>query len=164
MRTTGLVAAALAALAGCNGDIYLRDGVTDGDTFYLAEWALHDDDPVVQSWVSYSLMRSACQLMLGGDNPARATSFECELKAREHLLDTWKEIGAAADDRYLDTLAGVQAAGYLEEYVWHFLGRRSWEPPAGLALAPFDDWRRRHLRGHVPETRWIGSWGYARGL
>ena len=76
---------ALAALAACNGEIYVRDGVTDGDTFFLAERAMADGDPAYQSWVRYSLARSACQLQLGGDNPARQSSFECELSARRML-------------------------------------------------------------------------------
>ena len=64
-------------LAGCNGEIYVRDGVTDGDTFYLAERALADSDPVLQTWVSYSLARSASQLQIGGDNPARTSLLIC---------------------------------------------------------------------------------------
>ena len=71
-----LLALALVA-AGCDGSIYIRDGVTDGDTFYLAERALTDADPALQSWVSYSLVRSTCQLQSDSPNPARATSFAC---------------------------------------------------------------------------------------
>ena len=59
------LAISLCALLGaCNSDIYVRDGVTDGDTFYLAQEAMHDPDPALQSWVSYSLMKCACQLEL----------------------------------------------------------------------------------------------------
>jgi len=50
------------AVASCSAEVYLRDGVTDGDTFYLAERALTDTDPALQSWVSYSLGRSVCQI------------------------------------------------------------------------------------------------------
>ncbi len=46
------------AVASCSAEVYLRDGVTDGDTFYVAERALTDADPALQSWVSYSLGRS----------------------------------------------------------------------------------------------------------
>ncbi|HET6629778.1 MAG TPA: hypothetical protein VFG91_08375 [Woeseiaceae bacterium] len=149
-------------LGACDGEIYLRDGVTDGDTFYLAERALHDSDPVLQSWVRYSLARSVCQLKLGGDNPARATSFDCELTAREHLLDTWAEQrDAAGAGGYLDQLRGVQAAGYLEEYVWHYLRKPSWQPPSGLDMEEFASWSRKHLREHEPQTRLTGWWGYA---
>ncbi|HZD52041.1 MAG TPA: hypothetical protein VE175_03270 [Woeseiaceae bacterium] len=154
-----LVAVAL-VLGACNGEIYLRDGVTDGDTFYLSQRALRDPDPVLQSWVSYSLTKSACQLRIGGDNPARATSFECELAGREHLLETWSELGAASADDYLDRLQQVRDAGYLDEYVWEFLRRSSWMEPAGLDLASFAGWRREHLRRHEPRTRLIGYWGY----
>jgi hypothetical protein len=54
-------------LVACNSEIYTRDGVTDGDSFYLAPQAFQDDDPVLQSWVAYSLMKSACQLDIGGE-------------------------------------------------------------------------------------------------
>lgn len=156
-----------AALGGCNGEVYLRDGVTDGDTFYLAERALSDPDPVLQSWVRYSLTRSTCQLQIGGHNPARATSFRCELTARQHLLAAWAEHRLADPrlaDAYLDSLSAVAQAGFLEEYVSHYHGRSSWQVPGDLDARGFGDWRRRHLRRHDPETRLIGSWNYARNV
>lgn len=156
-----LAACATAVLAGCNGEVYLRDGVTDGDTFYLAERALHDPDPVLQSWVSYSLTRSTCQLTIGGDNPARATSFDCELAAREHLVETWREDRDPSGDRYLDALGRVADAGLLPDYVWHYFRRSGWRAPPGLDPERFGRWRREHLAGHEPETRWVGAWGYA---
>jgi hypothetical protein len=155
----------MALVAGaCNGEIYVRDGVTDGDTFFLAERALLDPDPVLQSWVSYSLTRSACQLQSGSDNPSRSTSFECELTAREHLLESWSERRARSPsaDRYLDLLLFVQQAGHLDEYVWWYFHERSWRLPAHLETGRFDEWRQRHLGRHEPQTRLIGSWGYAR--
>lgn len=153
--------------AGCNGEIYVRDGVTDGDTFYLAERALSDFDPALQSWVSYSLTRSACQLAIGGDNPARNTSFDCELVARRHLVETWEEQRArraGSEDDYLDQLAQVQEAGFLPEYVAHYLKRREWRLPADLDRQSFSGWRRQHLDGHRPLTRLVGSWNYARNV
>ncbi|MDH3835039.1 MAG: hypothetical protein OES34_12915, partial [Nitrosopumilus sp.] len=69
---------ALVLITGCNKEIYVRDGVTDGDTFYLAPVASVDTDPALQSWVAYSLAKSVCQLELGGDNPARQSSYDCE--------------------------------------------------------------------------------------
>lgn len=163
-RAVNLVVLTLAC-AACDGSIYLRDGVTDGDTFYLAERALHDPDPVLQSWVSYSLTKSACQLRGGGQNPARATSFECELKAREHLVETWSELqtgGAAPQNRYLDELRRVARAGYLDEYVWQYLKKSSWQAPVDMDAQQFSLWRRQYLPEHDPETRLIGSWGYRR--
>jgi len=164
IRTSIAIALLVAtALPVQGGEVYLRDGVTDGDTFYLSNVALTDDSPALQSWVSYSLTRSACQLQIGGDNPARASSFECELTARRHLLQTWREQGQekAADDAYLDTLLLVEQAGFLDEYVAHYLGRKTWVLPDDLQTGAFDAWRRQYLRGHKPQTRLIGSWNYA---
>lgn len=163
-RLTPLVLLAALVLAACDGRIYVRDGVTDGDTFYLPPHALTDGDADLQSWVAYSLDRSTCQLMMGGDNPARNHSWECELGAREILVETWLEQARLKDaqDAYLDELARVSSAGFLEEYVWHYHARDEWRRPANLQLAAFDEWRRDRLAGHRPETRIVGSWNYAR--
>lgn len=153
----------LLAATACNNEIYVRDGVTDGDTFYLAPVALVDDDPALQSWVAYSLMRSTCQLEIGGANPARSTSFDCEYRARETLVDTWDErqlADPAPEDAYLDALRRVDEAGYLEEYVVHYFRREAWSVPADLDLRGFERWRRDVLPRHRPETRLVGSWGY----
>ena len=152
-----------ALLAGCNPTIYVRDGVTDGDTFYLAPRAFTESDAVMRSWVTYSLMRSACQLKVGGEIPSRVSTYDCELNAREYLVAEWMEnrvSGEPREDPYLDTLVSVSDAGFLEEYVVHYLGKESWQIPAGVEMVPFGEWRRARLRGHAPETRWIGSWGY----
>ena len=153
----------LVVLAGCNNDIYVRDGVTDGDTFFLAPIAMVDTDPALQSWVAYSLTRSVCQLELGGENPARASSFDCEFRARDVLADAWAEHRAdnrAISDDYLDALLAVRAAGYLREYTAHYFRRDDWREPVEANVKAFDDWRREHLRGHRPQTRIVGSWGY----
>ncbi len=155
------------AIAGCSGEVYLRDGVTDGDTFYLAKRALTDTDPVLQSWVTYSLGRSACQLQIGGENPARESSFECEMTARRLLLDTWLEQQAENPDlrdTYLDELSSVHKAGYLDEYVARNFKKRHWEISDDLDTSGFRKWQRRKLPGHKPQTRIIGSWNYAKNV
>ena len=151
------------ALAGCNPSIYVRDGVTDGDTFYLAPQAFTSGDPVVASWVRFSLMRSACKLEVGGEIPSRVSTFDCEVNARSHLVDAWQEARVrdeAAEDVYLDALLAVRNAGFLNEYVVQYFSRPSWDVPLALDNAGFDDYRRTHLRSHRPVTRLIGSWGY----
>ena len=153
----------LVVLAGCNNDIYVRDGVTDGDTFFLAPVAMVNSDPALQSWVAYSLTRSVCQLELGGENPARASSFDCEMSARDVLADAWAEHCAenpAISDDYLDALLAVRAAGLLREYTVHYFWRGDWQEPGDVDLNAFNEWRRKHLRGHRPQTRIVGSWGY----
>lgn len=155
------------AITGCSGEVYLHDGVTDGDTFYLAKRATSDSDPVLQSWVSYSLGRSVCQLQIGGENPARESSFDCEMTSRRLLLDTWHEKQAENPDlrdAYLDELSSVQNAGFLDEYVVRHFGKRHWELPDDLDVAAFNKWRRTNLPGHKAQMRIIGSWNYAKNV
>ncbi len=150
-------------LAACNSEIYTRDGVTDGDAFYLAPRAHQSDDAALQSWVAYSLMKSACQLDIGGDIPSRASNYSCEFTARKHLVETWDEQRrehAHATDPYLDDLLAVREAGYLDEYTVHYFGRPHWQVPAEVRVDEFRRWQREHLRRHRPQTRLIGSWGY----
>ncbi len=152
-------------LSACNNGIYTRDGVTDGDAFYLAPGAFANDDPAYQSWVAYSLMKSTCQLELGGSNPARASSFDCEFTARRHLIDAWEEKtvkNQLITDEYLNTLGEVRLAGFLAEYTSHYFGRGDWQLPEGLRRDEFREWRRQNLRDHRPQTRITGSWNYHR--
>ena len=161
MRILGILC--LVALAACNGEIYTRDGVTDGDSFYLAPRAWQDDDPALQSWVAYSLVKSACQLEVGGPIPARVSDYGCEFTARQHLVETWEQQRAehaGATDDYLDQLLMVRDAGYLDEYTVRYFGRSDWQVPAEVDVDGFRRWQREHLRRHKPETRIIGSWGY----
>lgn len=156
--------AALVLVTGCSHDIYLRDGVNDGDTFSLAAIALIDDSPVLQSWVAYSLTRSTCQLQIGGRNPARANSYGCEFTARMHLLEAWEEKRQrlpGLEDRYLDQLLAVRDAGFLDEYTVYFLAADGWQVPAEVDVAAFRQWRRLHLRRHRPVTRIVGYWTFS---
>lgn len=164
MKPLLLVMPTLLLGVACNGEIYLQDGVTDGDTFYLAERALTDNDPVLQSWVSYSLALSTCQLAIGGDNPARASSFDCELLARRHLAEAWQDGRQHRSDDYLDALVMVVEAGWLPEYVATNFARRHWVLPADANLRGYRDFAHAQLRGHRPVTRLIGSWNYARNV
>jgi hypothetical protein len=161
MRFPGLLL--LLPLVAGGSEIYTRDGVTDGDTFYLSPSAFTNNDPAFQSWVTYSLMRSTCQLEIGGKNPARASSFDCEYKSRHHLVNAWlekKQQNQQITDDYLDLLAQVQNAGFLGEYTARFLGKKHWQLPEGLRVAEFHAWRKVNLRRHRPQTRIIGSWNY----
>jgi hypothetical protein len=147
------------------GEIYTRDGVTDGDTFYLTPSALSNNDPAFQSWVAYSLMKSTCQLKIGGENPARANSFECEFTARKHLVNAWQEWlqqDQEIADEYLDALITVQEAGFLAEYTARFFGKKHWRLPEGLRAAEFQTWRKTNLHRHRARTRITGSWNYNR--
>lgn len=153
----------LLPLVASGGEVFTRDGVTDGDTFYLAPRAWADDDPALQSWVAYSLMKSTCQLEIGGENPARNSDYGCEFTARQHLLDTWENQRAEHDDAadpYLDDLLRVREAGFLDEYTVYYFGRKHWQVPAEVNVDDFRQWQRTNLRRHKPQTRLIGSWNY----
>jgi len=158
-----LVLLALLPPLALGSEIFTRDGVTDGDTFYLAPRAHTDDDPVLQSWVTYSLMKSACQLEIGGENPARNSDYGCEFTARRYLVEAWEaqraEHAGAADD-YLNDLLRVRDAGFLDEYTVHYFGKKHWQVPAEVEDEKFRAWRRQNLRKHKPQTRIIGSWNY----
>lgn len=153
----------LLPLVALGSEIFTRDGVTDGDTFYLAPQAHSDDDPVLQSWVAYSLMKSTCQLDIGGKNPARNSDYGCEFMARQHLLEAWdtqRDEHADAADHYLDDLLRVREAGFLDEYVVRYFGQDHWQVPVEVKVAEFRTWQRQNLPGHSPVTRIIGSWNY----
>lgn len=150
-------------LTACNSEIYTRDGVTDGDSFYLAPRAFEDDDPVLQSWVAYSLMKSTCQLDVGDEIPSRASDFHCERMARQHLVDTWEQQRLehrGVRDPYLDSLINVRDAGFLDEYTVRYFGRSDWRVPTALRIDEFRRWQRENIPQHRPVTRLIGSWGY----
>ena len=158
-----LLLTGLLTLAACNTSVYTKDGVTDGDTFYLAPRAWADDDPALQSWVAYSLVKSACLLEIGGENPARNRNYGCELTAREHLLDTWesqREEHRNASDPYLDALLRVRRAGFLDEYTVYYFGQAEWDVPAEVRVDDFRRWQRGNLGRHKPQTQLIGSWNY----
>lgn len=146
-----------------SSDIFTRDGVTDGDGFYLPPGAILNNDPAYQSWVTYSLIKSTCQLKIGGNNPARASSFECEYKSRLQLVNAWeakKQLNAHVADNYLDALSDVRHAGYLAEYTVHHFKRTNWIIPQGLRRNEFRVWANEHLKRHKPQTNIIGSWNY----
>jgi hypothetical protein len=158
-----LTVLALLPLAALGSEVFTHDGVTDGDTFYLATQAYSDDDPVLQSWVTYSLMKSACQLEIGGDNPARNSDYGCEFTARRHLVESWEAQRAeheGAADQYLDDLLRVREAGFLDEYTVHYFGKDHWQVPAEVRVDDFRAWQRKNLRKHKPQMRIIGSWNY----
>jgi hypothetical protein len=113
--------------------------------------------------VTYSLVKSTCQLEVGGDNPARNSDYGCELTAREHLLDTWdsqRDEHRDASDPYLDSLLQVRNAGFLDEYTVHYFGRADWHVPAEVQVGDFRRWQKGNLPRHKPQTRTIGSWNY----
>ncbi|MEO1580640.1 MAG: hypothetical protein AAFR91_02280 [Pseudomonadota bacterium] len=160
-------------VAACDGRVYVRDGVTDGNRFSLPTTLTENPDPVTQAWAAYSLARSVCQLEMGGENPARNSSLDCEVSARQALAERWNELRAdralagmeilaTRESMYLDTLAKMHAADVLEGYSWRYLRKRHWADASPEAQSAFEQWRELHLETrHKPRTRIVGSWGFA---
>ncbi|MEL7022577.1 MAG: hypothetical protein AAGL69_02455 [Pseudomonadota bacterium] len=170
---TLLITFVLISMTACDRRIYVKDGVTDGDRFSLPTILDDSGDPTVHAWAAYSLARSVCQLEIGGENPARNSSFQCELAAREALVERWNELeadrritgeatreGPSVD--YLNLMSAIYAMGVLDGYVWRYLAQPDWKAPESPAVARFDAWAKDHLpRNHRAETRIVGSWGFA---
>ncbi len=116
---------------------------------------LEHEDESVGAWLGYAAFRTKWR----EDHPELAAvagpeppGFEEEAQAREYLLELWNRIDGS-DDRYLEALTLVHEAGYLREYVHHYLVRHpDWvdDPPA--RLAEFHRWRARNLASHEAIT------------
>lgn len=81
--------------------------------------------------------------------------FAAELAARSAALREYQARPAALrNSNYFEALARVDAAGFLDEYVWHFLRNESLDhtPSANLELAAFEQFRQRELASHVVLT------------
>jgi hypothetical protein len=81
--------------------------------------------------------------------------FAAELAARQAALREYRmRTTAAQTSSYFNQLARVEAAGFLDEYVWHFLRNEGWDlaPPAGLELDAFEPFRQRELATHVAQS------------
>lgn len=163
-NSMALVCLSLLALnTACDTNVYLRDGLTDGDVYFLPATAHLSTDPALHSWVTYSLGESTCKLGVGGDNPARNSSFECEVSARHLLVQSWSQQvqdRPQLQDRYLDELTQIEQAGFLREYVWDNFRERSWQRPDDLRSQEFREWKLGNLDNHRPYTRRIGWWAY----
>lgn len=110
-------------------------------------------------WAAYLYTRAALvaarasqvSLALG----PHTASFDEEVRGRLMAVSLYRQMhrkNPAFHSAYFAALSRVQAAGFLREYVWHYLRNPSWQRPDGLKLAAFAAWRAAHLRHHVPQT------------
>lgn len=117
------------------------------------------EDPVEASvWFTYAaeLLRVSRETENGlppcggAVEPRHAT----ELAARRAALRDFRAREAALrTSEYFTTLARVEDAGFLEEYVWHYLRNPAEHvTPAGLDMNGFENFRLRELDGHAPKT------------
>jgi len=81
--------------------------------------------------------------------------YGTELAARRSALREYlRRDPANRTSDYFNALARIDAAGFLEEYVWYYLRNPEVDttPPAELALDDFEKFRARELTAHQVET------------
>jgi hypothetical protein len=81
--------------------------------------------------------------------------FAAELAARRAALREYlARVDTERTSSYFDALARVDAAGFLDEYVWYYLRdpHRDVLPPTELAMDAFDTYRERELATHVVQS------------
>jgi len=117
------------------------------------------DTASVASWLAYAIeltrfsgehpdMRPPC----GGQ---LVPEFVAELAARQAALREYRLRPAGErTSNYFNELDRVDAAGFLDEYVWHYLrkDRRDSTSPPDLALEAFGQFRERELAAHVVQS------------
>jgi hypothetical protein len=81
--------------------------------------------------------------------------FELEVAARQAALREYRARPAnGRRSSYFDTLARVDAAGLLDEYVWSYLHKDAWgaSPPHEMSMASFEEFRARELGAHAAQS------------
>jgi hypothetical protein len=77
--------------------------------------------------------------------------YDREVFARAEAATIWKQLREKGDvkaDKDLDALWAVNAAGFMPEYVWLYLKRRSFQNPGNLRLDAFRAWAKAYLPQH----------------
>jgi hypothetical protein len=81
--------------------------------------------------------------------------FELEIEGRRAALREYRARPVhGRRSSYFNALARVEDAGFLEEYVWHYLHRDAWgaAPPAALTMGAFEEYRERELSSHMVQS------------
>lgn len=81
--------------------------------------------------------------------------FALEVEARGAALREYRARPVhGRRSNYFNVLARVDDAGFLDEYVWHYLHRDAWgaTPPAALTLGAFEEYRERDLTSHIVQS------------
>lgn len=102
-------------------------------------------------WVAYGIALSSWEPSYLPNG--KLNYFDREVFARTEAAAAWKQLrqkGSVEADRDLDALWAVNDAGYMKEYVWVYLKRRSFQNPGDLRLEAFREWAKRILQQHQP--------------
>jgi hypothetical protein len=155
----------LAALAESMGDARAarRRIEPPGETPPVQEASIevdsHYDAETSALWLSYALEL----VKYSREHPATRPpcggrllpGYAAELSARRAALESYRARDAAnRGARYFDELLRIDAAGFLDEYAWHYLRNERWDttPPPGLDLSAFEAYRQSELASHVVQS------------
>lgn len=119
----------------------------------------HYDADTAALWLSYALEL----VKYSREHPATRPpcggrllpGYAAELSARRAALEEYRgRDPATRSARYFDELLRIDAAGFLDEYAWHYLRNDRWDltPPAELDLAAFEAYRQSELATHVVQS------------
>jgi hypothetical protein len=119
----------------------------------------HYDAETSALWLSYALEL----VKYSREHPATRPpcggrlmpGYAAELSARRAALAAYRARDSANRGvRYFDELLRIDAAGFLDEYAWHYLRNERWDitPPPGLDLTAFDAYRQGELASHVVQS------------
>jgi len=102
-------------------------------------------------WFAYGMALSSWDptYLSGG----KLNYFDREVFARAEAARIWKQLrekGEVNADKDLDALSAINDAGYMQEYVWIYLKRRSFQNPGDLRLEEFRVWAKENLQQHTP--------------
>jgi hypothetical protein len=108
------------------------------------------------AWFAYALELSRYARENPGAGPPCGglldPPFDLEVESRRAALREYRARPVhGRRSNYFNTLARVEDAGFLEEYVWHYLHREAWggAPPAALTMDAFGKYRERDLTSHT---------------
>ena len=100
------------------------------------------------AWLSYGLALTTYD---NENNGASSNGFEREVYALETTASIWSELrakGSASEDAELDALAAAVKAGYIKEYIWHFLRNPGWVEPQSMKVGEFKSWLLKNYPNH----------------
>lgn len=121
--------------------------------------SLQENPRIAAAWTTYAgtkfLLRRGDYAKVNPNAEGRNSPFDEECFAREELAKFWaaQPEETRREDTYLQLLADVYAAGFIQEYVWRFLRQPNWQEPLGLKHEQFDAWAAENgLADHHPQT------------
>ena len=113
--------------------------------------AIFADKNASAGWVAYGIALASWEPSYLSNG--KLNYFDREVFARMEAAKIWKQLRekeSVKANKDLDDLSTINDAGYMQEYVWVYLKRRSWRDPGNLKLKEFRVWAQENLQQHQP--------------